>query len=34
MDKAIYIITRKELTKSQRIPQAAHAIAELLGEFG
>jgi hypothetical protein len=34
MNKALYIITRTELTKSQRIPQAAHALAELMGEYG
>ena len=32
--KALYIITDSRLTKSQRIPQACHALAELMGEFG
>jgi hypothetical protein len=34
MGKALYILTREDLTKSQRIPQAAHALAELAGEHG
>jgi len=34
MDKALYILLSQKLTKSQRIPQAAHAMAELMGEFG
>ena len=34
MDKALYILIRPELTKGQRIPQACHALAELMGEFG
>jgi hypothetical protein len=34
MDKALYIICREDLTKSQRIPQAAHALAELAGDQG
>ena len=32
--KALYIILDSRLTKSQRIPQACHALAELMGEFG
>jgi len=34
MDKALYILIRPELTKSQRIPQACHAVAEFMGEYG
>ena len=34
MDKALYIIVNKKLTKSQRIPQAAHAATEFMGEYG
>ena len=30
----VYVILDNRLTKSQRIPQAAHAIAELVHEFG
>jgi len=34
MDKAMYILLNSKLTKSQRIPQAAHAAAEFMGEYG
>jgi hypothetical protein len=34
MDMAMYIIVNGALTKSQRIPQAAHAVAEFMGEYG
>lgn len=30
----MYILTRSDLTKSQRIPQVAHAVAEFMDEFG
>lgn len=30
----VYIIVNKRLGKSQRIPQAAHAMAEFMNEFG
>ena len=30
----VYIIVDDRLYKSQRIPQAAHAMAELMREFG
>jgi len=31
---ALYIIVNEKLTKSQRIPQAAHAVAEFMHEHG
>ena len=31
--KRVYILLDKRLSKSQRIPQAAHAVAQLLYEF-
>jgi len=31
---AMYIITDARLSKSQRIPQAAHAMAEFMHEHG
>jgi hypothetical protein len=34
MHKKLYVIVNKELTLSQRIPQAVHAMAELAGEYG
>ena len=34
MEKRMYILVRTELTKSQRIPQACHAVAEFMDEFG
>jgi hypothetical protein len=34
MDKRLYILVNKELTQSQRIPQASHAVAEFMGEYG
>ena len=30
----VYVIVDCRLSKSQRIPQAAHAVAELMHEFG
>ena len=30
----VYVILDERLTKSQRIPQASHAIAELMKEYG
>ena len=30
----VYVLLDRRLSKSQRIPQAAHAIAELVFEFG
>ena len=32
--KRFYIVLNKELSKSQRIPQAAHATAEFMNAFG
>ena len=34
MNTRVYIIVDERLTKSQRIPQAAHAMAELMKDFG
>lgn len=34
MDKAMYIVVNDRLSKSQRIPQASHAVAEFMGEYG
>ena len=34
MNKKMYVLVRSELSKSQRIPQACHAVAEFMGEFG
>jgi hypothetical protein len=34
MNTRLYIITNSALTKSQRIPQAAHAMAEYMAEYG
>lgn len=33
-DKVMYILINDRLTKSQRIPQACHATAEFMAEFG
>ena len=30
----MYVLVNKELSKSQRIPQAAHAVAEFMSEYG
>lgn len=32
--KKMYIIVNSRLSKSQRIPQSSHAVAEFMGEFG
>jgi len=32
--KAMYVILDERLSKSQRIPQAAHAAAEFMHEYG
>jgi hypothetical protein len=32
--KALYIIINDKLSKSQRIPQASHATAEFMHEYG
>lgn len=34
MNKRMYIIVNSALSKSQRIPQAAHAVAEFMSEYG
>jgi len=34
MKKIMYILVRKELSKSQRIPQCCHAVAEYMAEYG
>lgn len=34
MSTRVYIIVDDRLSKSQRIPQAAHAMAELMHEHG
>ena len=34
MMKALYIILDARLTKSQCIPQASHALAEYMGDYG
>jgi hypothetical protein len=34
MMKALYVIVDERLSKSQRIPQAAHAVAEFMHEHG
>lgn len=34
MDKAMYILVNSSLSRSQRIPQAAHAVADFMGEYG
>ena len=34
MSKRMYILVNSQLTKSQRIPQAAHAVAEFMAEYG
>jgi hypothetical protein len=34
METAMYIIVNDALSKSQRIPQASHAVAEFMGEYG
>ena len=31
---ALYVIVDERLTKSQRIPQAAHAVAEFMADYG
>jgi len=33
METRMYILVRSDLTKSQRIPQACHAVAEFMEEF-
>jgi len=33
-NKRMYILVRPELSKSQRIPQTAHAVAEFMAEYG
>ena len=32
--KVLYIVLDERLTKSQRIPQAAHVVAEFMAEYG
>lgn len=32
--KAMYVIIDERLSKSQRIPQGAHAVAEFMHEYG
>jgi len=32
--KRMYVLVNRQLSKSQRIPQAAHAVAEFMAEFG
>lgn len=34
MDKVMYIVVNSSLSKSQRIPQASHAVAEFMHEYG
>jgi hypothetical protein len=34
MDKIMYIVVNNVLSKSQRIPQASHAVADFIGEYG
>jgi len=34
MDTAMYIVVNARLSRSQRIPQASHAVAEFMGEYG
>ncbi len=34
MSKAMYVLVNKKLTKSQRIPQASHAVAEFMHFHG
>ena len=34
MPKAMYVLVNKKLTKSQRIPQASHAVAEFMHLHG
>jgi hypothetical protein len=34
MSTALYIISDDRLTKSQRIPQSSHAVAEFMHEHG
>jgi len=34
MSTALYVIVNEKLTKSQRIPQAAHAVAVFMHEHG
>jgi len=31
---ALYVVVDESLTKSQRIPQAAHAVAEFMADYG
>ena len=31
---ALYVIVDERLTKSQHIPQAAHAVAEFMADYG
>jgi len=31
---ALYVVVDGRLNKSQRIPQAAHAVAEFMAEYG
>ena len=33
MDKRMYVLVNDKLTKSQRIPQASHAVAEYVFEY-
>jgi hypothetical protein len=33
-NKRLYILVNKELNSSQRIPQASHAVAEFMAEYG
>jgi len=32
--KRLYVVVNNKLTKSQRIPQASHAVAEFMFEYG
>jgi len=34
MDMIMYIVVNGALSKSQRIPQASHAVADFMGEYG
>ena len=34
MDKRLYVLINSELTSGQRIPQACHAVAEFMAEYG
>jgi len=34
METAMYIVVNSKLSRSQRIPQASHAVAEFMGEYG